>query len=141
MKKLLFTFLEVFCKIIFGFSFSAFCDVSEKSLQNLVTFGQLPPEQRRALARKAAAVSAQVRKQRKTMREALKQALLMMEDDSGSDGYAQVAAALISKAINGDVRAIEVLRDSIGEKPATVLQGGDGPPVLPPALVVNFVEK
>ena len=55
--------------------------------------------------------SAISRRNRKRLREEL-EILLEIGDTQRS-----VAAALINKAINGDVRAFEVIRDTIGEKP------------------------
>lgn len=54
--------------------------------------------------------SGQVRAARKTLKEEL---LLLL---SAGDTQEKISLALIQKALNGDTKAFEVIRDSIGEK-------------------------
>ncbi len=54
--------------------------------------------------------SGQVRAARKTLKEEL---LLLL---STGDTQEKISLALIQKALNGDTKAFEVIRDSIGEK-------------------------
>ena len=61
--------------------------------------------------RKGGIKSGEVRRKRKSLKETL---LLMLEDGNVQD---DVCLALINKAMGGDVRAYEVMRDTIGEKP------------------------
>lgn len=72
-------------------------------------------------ARKAGKRSAQKRAERKTLREELL-ALLTVEitsKDGTKTGSTQeaISRAMIQKAMKGDVRAFEIIRDTIGEKP------------------------
>lgn len=60
--------------------------------------------------RKGAAASAVVRRQYASFRDAFK---AMMTDEDRQKIY----DALITKAMSGDVRAAEFLRDTLGEKP------------------------
>ena len=60
--------------------------------------------------RKGAAASAVVRRQYATFRDAFK---AMMTDEDRQKIY----DALMTKAMSGDVRAAEFLRDTLGEKP------------------------
>lgn len=55
--------------------------------------------------------SGEVRRKRKTLKETL---LMMLEE---GDTQNNITLALIDKAMSGDVRAFEVMRDTIGEKP------------------------
>lgn len=55
--------------------------------------------------------SGEARRRRKSLKESLE---LMLENEETQDS---VAAALIDRARKGDVRAFEVIRDTIGEKP------------------------
>ena len=59
------------------------------------------------------------RRKRKSMREALEKLLVDNVKTSKGEMETQDALllALIAKGIKGDVRAIEVIRDTIGEKP------------------------
>lgn len=73
-------------------------------------------------ASKGGRKSAKTRKERKTFREGL--LLLLNEplkDKSGqtTDKTTQdaIIAGLVKRAINGDTRAFEMIRDTIGEKP------------------------
>ena len=65
----------------------------------------------RERGRKGGLASVESRRKRKTLKEEL---LLML-----SDGETQqsVTLALIEKAMSGDTKAFEVIRDTIGEKP------------------------
>ena len=66
----------------------------------------------RERGRKGGLASGEARRKRKTLKEEL---LLML-----SEGETQrsVTIALIEKAMSGDTKAFEVIRDTIGEKPA-----------------------
>ena len=60
--------------------------------------------------------SGEARAARKTLREEL---LLLL---SQGDTQNRMSLALIEKAMNGDTKAFEVIRDSIGEKPIDKVQ-------------------
>ena len=68
-------------------------------------------EEARERGRKGGLASVEARRKRKTLKEEL---LLML-----SDGETQqsVTIALIEKAMSGDTKAFEVIRDTIGERP------------------------
>lgn len=77
-------------------------------------------------ASKGGKASGQARRERKTMREALM--LLLSEPLKGKDGQATdkttqdaIIAGLVKRAIAGDTRAFGMIRDTIGEKPAEVV--------------------
>ena len=55
--------------------------------------------------------SGQVRAERKTFKEEL--LTLLREKDTQKN----ISVALVLKALDGDIRAFEVLRDTVGEKP------------------------
>ena len=77
-------------------------------------------EEAREMGRKGGKRSAQVRKERKTLRQEL-EALLGEEihDKNGKAMNTQkaVSTALIKAALNGSVQAFTTIRDTIGEKP------------------------
>ena len=79
--------------------------------ENLVSLADRTTEEQRAIASAGGKASGEARRKRKTLKEEL---LLML-----SDGETQqsVTLALIEKAMSGDTKAFEVIRDTIGEKP------------------------
>lgn len=68
-------------------------------------------ERARELGSKGGKISQQRAKERKTLREEL--LLLLKENNNQSN----MTIALIKKAIDGDTKAFEIVRDTIGEKP------------------------
>ena len=62
-------------------------------------------------AQRGRAKSAEVRRQRKTLKEEL---LLLLSQGQTQE---KISLALLEKAMSGDTKAFEVIRDSIGEKP------------------------
>lgn len=74
-------------------------------------------EQARERGRKGGIASGKSRRDKKTLRQALELLLEIRNEKTGRSGMESVALALFDKAISGDVRAIETLRDSIGQKP------------------------
>ena len=79
--------------------------------ENLVSLADRTTEEQRAIASAGGKASGEARRKRKTLKEEL---LLML-----SEGETQqsVTFALIEKAMGGDTKAFEVIRDTIGEKP------------------------
>ena len=78
-------------------------------------------EEQREIARKAGKKSAQIRKERKTLREELLTLLREEITDKKSgrvmETQAALSAALIKQALSGNTKAYEIIRDTIGEKP------------------------
>lgn len=74
-------------------------------------------EEARELGRKGGKASGVARREKKTIRKSLELLLERVQEGEELTGAESVAAALFYKALSGDVRAIEVLRDSVGEKP------------------------
>lgn len=78
--------------------------------QNLIPMSKRTPRERREIARKGAMASNKVQAQRKTLKEEL---LLLLAEGNTQN---KLSLALIEKAISGDTKAYEVIRDTIGEK-------------------------
>lgn len=68
-------------------------------------------EEARINGRKGGIASGKARKERKTLKEEL---LLLL---SNGDTQAKISLALIQEAMNGNTKAFEVVRDTVGEKP------------------------
>lgn len=78
---------------------------------NLLRPEDLTSEQLRERARKGGIASGKARAARKTLKEEL---LLLL---ANGDTQERISLALIQKAMQGDTKAFEVLRDTVGEKP------------------------
>lgn len=68
-------------------------------------------EEAREMGKKGGKASVKARKERKALREEL---LLLL---SKGDTQERVSLALIKQALDGNTKAFEVIRDTIGEKP------------------------
>ena len=90
--------------------------------ENLVSLADRTTEEQRAIASAGGKASGEARRKRKTLKEEL---LLML-----SEGETQqsVTLALIKKAMSGDTKAFEVIRDTIGEKPVDKVMIADVEP-------------
>ena len=72
----------------------------------------LTPEQAREIGRKGGLASVEARRKRKTLKEEL--LLLLSEGDTQE----KMSLSIIREAINGNTKAFEIIRDTIGEKQA-----------------------
>lgn len=76
-------------------------------------------------AKKGAKKSAEARRKKRDLRQAIE--ILLETDIEGDDGQMQsgaeaLAVAQFKKALKGDTRAFEVLRDTAGQKPIEKVQ-------------------
>lgn len=88
--------------------------------QNLVPNSARTPQQRRENARKAGKASAEARRKKKDLREALEMLLEKdFKDKNGNvlSGTEVITAKLFEKASKGDVRAFETIRSTVGQDP------------------------
>lgn len=82
--------------------------------------GELSTEEAKRRGSKGGIKSGEVRKARRLLKEELIALLTTkMPNDAGKKETIQkkITFALIQKALKGDVKAFEVIRDTIGEKP------------------------
>ena len=88
----------------------------------MIPFNELTESQQREIASKGGKASVEAKRKRKTLKEEL---LLML-----SEGETQqsVTLALIEKAMSGDTKAFEVIRDTIGERPVDKVMIADVEP-------------
>ena len=84
--------------------------------QNLIPFNELTESQHREIASKGGKASVEAKRKRKTLKEEL---LLMLEDE---EVQKSVTIALINQAQKGNVKAYEMIRDTIEEKPVEKVQ-------------------
>ena len=79
-------------------------------------------DEARERGRKGGLASGEARRKRKTLKEEL---LLMLAE---GETQQSVTLALIEKAMSGDTKAFEVIRDTIGEKPVDKVMIADVEP-------------
>lgn len=82
------------------------------NIENLISNAERTPEQRQEFAKKAGIASGAARRRKKELRISL---IAALEADDFKH-QENICAALIKKAETGDVKAFEVIRDTIGEK-------------------------
>lgn len=75
-----------------------------------------------AWGRKGGIASGIARREKRTLRAALEVLLDRKLDGSSLTGREAVAVALFEKAMSGDVKAFQELRDTVGEKPVDSMQ-------------------
>ena len=75
----------------------------------------------REKGRNGGIASGKAKRQKKLLRDTLIM-LLEMQDKKGVSGQDNICLALYKKAHNGDTKAFEIIRDTIGQKPIDVIQ-------------------
>ena len=117
--------------------------MSENSLKNLETekykFSKDNPE----IAQNNQKKSVAKRKQNQTLAELIKIALKLQDEETGETNDLTITNALIKQAKNGNVKAYEVIRDTIGEKPTEKHEIKDVTPEIKVATQedLNALEK
>ena len=92
----------------------------ERGAMNDENLRTLSPSEAREYGRRGGVRSGEVRRERKAIRTALEECLAMDTDLEGETvtNVEAIAAAMVKKAREGDVRAFVEVRNSVGEKPA-----------------------
>lgn len=79
--------------------------------KNLIPANKRSKDEARKLGQKGGIKSGEVRRMRKTLKEHL---LLLLSEKSVQE---DICLAIIDKALEGDTKAFQIIRDTIGEKP------------------------
>lgn len=107
--------------------------------QNLRSLGSIPKDELREIGRKGGIRSGEVKRERKRLREELCELLAI------GDTQEKISVALIQKALDGDTKAYQLIRDTIGEKPADELNVNGGSSSLSreetDALLKNMIDQ
>lgn len=93
--------------------------------QNLIPNEQRTPTERRENARKAGKASGEARRKRKAMREAFEELLQRQYTDREgreTDGITALTTRVYQKALDGDMKAVQFIRDTVGEMPVQRVQ-------------------
>lgn len=85
-------------------------------MANVDNLKVLTSKEARENGSKGGKASVEARKKRKKLKEEL--LLLLKADDTQN----KMSLALIKKALDGDIKAFEVIRDTIGEKPTDKME-------------------
>lgn len=100
--------------------------------KNLIPFTERTENEQRKIAKMGGIKSGEKRRERKQLKEEL---LLLLETNNNQE---QISIALIEKAKTGDVRAFEMIRDTIGEKPLDKQEIKNTTPII---IVDNIEHK
>lgn len=87
-----------------------------KGHENLIPVTQRTKEEARAISRAGGIASGETRRRQRQLKDDLIM-LLEMIGDNDKTNQENIATATIAKALNGDIRAVEFIRDTVGEKP------------------------
>lgn len=79
--------------------------------ENLIPMSERSKDEVRELGKKGGIASGKARRERKTLKEEL---LLLLSKGNTQE---KISLALIQQALNGNTKAFEVIRDTVGEKP------------------------
>jgi hypothetical protein len=106
----------------------------EKNLKPLNTRSE---KERKEIAKMGADASNKKQKEKKLLKDTL---LALLETNDGQD---QICTALFGRARRGDIRAFEVIRDTVGQKPIdkTELTGANGGPIRYEDLSDEEIDK
>lgn len=85
--------------------------------QNLIPQSLRSSKEAREMGRKGGIASGKARAKRKAMRELLEEAMARKLDGGDTTTAEAVTIALVERAMSGDTKAYEVIRDTLGEKP------------------------
>jgi hypothetical protein len=91
--------------------------------ENLIPFDERTEDEHREIATKGGKASGKARRRKKELKELLELALSQPSGiEDGEDNYTAITAALVQRAIHGDTKAYEVIRDTLGQKPTEQVQ-------------------
>lgn len=83
--------------------------------QNLTPFNKMDSKKKKEIQSKGGHASTKVRRERKAFKEDLLSALELIKDDKTVQELG--IEALLTKFMAGDLKAFEIVRDTVGEKP------------------------
>ena len=93
--------------------------------KNLIPTNKRSKEEAKRLGKKGGIASGKARREKKTLRQCLEILLeKTLKDKKGIEmsGAEAVSLKVFEKALKGDIRAFEVLRDTAGQKPVEKVQ-------------------
>ena len=97
----------------------------QNGTKNLIPTNKRSKEEAKRLGKKGGIASGKARREKKTLRQCLEILLeKTLKDKKGIEmsGAEAVSLKVFEKALKGDIRAFEVLRDTAGQKPVEKVQ-------------------
>lgn len=85
--------------------------IANKGIENLKPVTKRSKEEAREISKKGGIRSGEVRRERKKLKEEL---LLLLSENNNNR---KMSLAILKKALKGNIKAFEIIRDTIGEKP------------------------
>lgn len=86
-----------------------------KGEENLIPMNERTKEEQREIARMGGIASGEARREKKLLKDLLEDAL--SKGTETNNEYVNITLALIREANKGNVKAYEVIRDTLGQKP------------------------
>lgn len=93
--------------------------MANDGIKNLIPQNQRTKEEQRRIATMGGIASGDARRAKKTMREVLEVLLETVDKGSDKTNIEVMMASAVRKAMNGDLKAMEFVRDTSGQKPDT----------------------
>lgn len=88
--------------------------------ENLIPMSERSKEEVREIARRGGIKSGETRRRKKTFKQEL---MWLLEENNNQQN---ITLALIKEALDGNTKAFEVIRDTVGEKPVDKLEADIG---------------
>lgn len=89
------------------------------NIDNLVPMSSRTSEEQAEIRKMGGVASGEARRAKKTMREVLEVLLETVDKGSDKTNIEVMMASAVRKAMNGDLKAMEFVRDTSGQKPDT----------------------
>ena len=96
--------------------------------KNLIPNSKRSPKEVRENGRKGGQKSGEVRREKRLLKELLEEALL--KKTKTGNKYVDITNALIKRAEEGNVKAYETIRDTLGQKPIDKVEHSGNIPVV-----------
>lgn len=96
--------------------------------ENLIPMNQRSESEVRELGKKGGIASGEARREKKMLKELLEDAL--SKGTETDNEYVNITLALIREANKGNVKAYEVIRDTLGQKPVDKVEHSGAIPVV-----------
>lgn len=103
--------------------------------QNLIPFTERSQRDIKRITSMGGKACAEAKRRRKTLKEELL-ILLDLIDEEGKSNNEKISLSMIKQALEGNVKAYEVIRDTIGEKPIDKVEQ-----VNPPVIKIERPDK
>lgn len=86
-------------------------EIANKGIENLKPVTKRTKNEAREISKKGGIKSGESRRERKKLKEEL---LLLLSENNNNR---KMSLAILKKALKGNIKAFEIIRDTIGEKP------------------------